>query len=189
MSTMLLYFCFIDKKENSLFEFSAAHFDNIFLQPLGWIISKRLSLSLFANFAGSHTFRFYHFSNFLNSWCSSTYLNTEKINDIFEIMLLFWWFSNQAIHISISKNQKNIHSLFFQNSCSFWVCEHIRIIRKIFWSWDIIENWFLLQLFVGFLYQNHLNWCILNSLPDLVIIAKLMDSRSQGHKNRKIWNR
>jgi len=93
--------------------------------------------------------------------------------------------SKTRLKVGMSRNRKNIDfrfSFFLGVKCA---CEHVGTLRKMFWGREHAENQFLLQLFVGFLCQNHQNWCIFDDFPAVVIISKLVHGRARVHKNRK----
>ena len=151
---------------------------------LGWKnrMKKYFLLKLFLNCFGHWKVSFLTFFDFFRLFVSVLGSKVEKMlvfcSKINEI-------SNWSIHVGISRNRKNLNFCFFESDCSFWACEQPQTIRKMFCSREIVENQFLLQPFVGFLCQNHPNWCIFDDFPDLVIISKLVHGHARVHKNRK----
>ena len=66
--------------------------------------------------------------------------------------------------------------------------EQPQIIRKMFRDREHLGNRFLLQVLVGFLYQNHPKWYISDSFPAAVIISKLVHGRDGCTRIEKIQN-
>jgi len=110
----------------------------------------------------------------------------KKIHDFhFWLPFLEVEISNQRLKVGMSRNRKNLIFVWPHFSAKKSCHEQFPIIRKMFRGREHAENRFLLQLFVGFLCQNHQNWCIFDDFPAVVIISKLVGGGARVHKNRK----